>query len=54
MDMDDLIKQAQGALKNVSDEQIEEGAEMLKGKTPDQFDSFVDKAADFLESQNDK
>jgi hypothetical protein len=54
MDMDDLIKQAQGALKNVSDEQIEEGAEMLKGKTPDKFDSIVDKAADFLESQNDK
>jgi len=54
MDMDDLMKQAQGALKNVSDEQLEQGADAVKDKTPDQFDSFVDKAADFLESQNDK
>jgi len=54
MDMDDIIKQAQGALKNVSDEQIEQGADAVKGKTPDQFDALVDKAADFLESQNDK
>lgn len=54
MDMDDIIKQAQGAMKNVSDEQIEDGAEMVKDKTPDQFDGLVDKAADFLEGMNDK
>ena len=54
MDMDDIMKQAQDALKNVSDDQIEGGAEMLKGKTPDQVDGLVDKAADFLEGMNDK
>ena len=54
MDMDDIIKQAEGALKNVSDEQIEDGAEMLKDKTPDQVDGLVDKAADFLEGFNNK
>ena len=54
MDMDDMLKQAKSALNNVSDEQIDEGAEMLKGKTPDQVDDLVDKAADFLEGMNDK
>jgi len=54
MDMDDIIKQAEGAIKNVSDEQIEDGAEMLKDKTPDQVDGLVDKAADFLEGFNNK
>ncbi len=54
MDMDDLMKQAEGAIKNVSDEQIEDGAEMVKGKTPDQLDGLVDKAADFLEGFNNK
>ena len=53
MDMDDIMKQAQAALGNISDEQIDQGAEMLKDKTPDQADSFVDKAADFLQGQND-
>ena len=54
MDIDDLMKQAEGAMKNVSDEQIEDGAEMLKDKTPDQVDGLVDKAADFLEGFNNK
>ena len=54
MDMNDIMKQAEGALKNVSDSQIEEGADMLKGKTPDQVDGLVDKAAKFLEGMNDK
>ena len=54
MDMDDLMKQAEGAIKNVSDDQIEDGAEMVKDKTPDQIDGLVDKAADFLEGFNNK
>ena len=54
MDMDDLMKQAEAAIKNVSDEQIEDGAEALKDKTPDQVDGLVDKAADFLEGFNNK
>jgi hypothetical protein len=54
MDMDDIMKKAQDALQNVSDEQIQDGAEMLKDKTPDQVDGLVDKAADFLEGLNDK
>ena len=52
--MDDIMKQAQGALKNVSDDQIEQGADALKDKTPDQIDGLVDKAAEFLEGMNDK
>ena len=54
MDMDDIIKQAEGAMKNVSDYQIEDVAEKVKDKTPDQVDGLVDKAADFLEGFNDK
>jgi hypothetical protein len=54
MDMDDIIKQAEGAIKNVSDDQIEDVAEKVKDKTPDQVDGLVDKAADFLEGFNDK
>ncbi|MFT4028497.1 MAG: antitoxin [Protaetiibacter sp.] len=54
MDINDIVQQAQGALKNVSDEQIKQGAEFLKDKAPDQIDGIVDTAAGFLESQNDK
>ena len=54
MDIDDLVNKAKDALANVSDEQIEGASEHVKDKTPDQVDGLVDKAADFLQGQNDK
>ena len=54
MDADDMMKKAKDMLGNVSDEQIEDVAEKIKGQTPDQVDGLIDKAADFLEGQNDK
>ncbi|MGC4174104.1 hypothetical protein [Demequina sp.] len=54
MDTNDMMKKAQEMLGNVSDEQIDEYAEQLKGKTPDNMDDKVDMAADFLKDHNDK
>jgi len=52
MGIDDLVSKAKDALHNVSDEQIEDAAEKVKDKTPDNIDGMVDKAAEFLEGQN--
>lgn len=48
-----MLAKAKDALANVSDEQIDGAAETLKDKTPDQVDGLVDKAAEFLQGQND-
>ena len=53
MDIDDLVNKAKGALSNVSDDQIEDVAEKVKDKTPDNVVGIVDTAADFLKGQND-
>ena len=53
MDIDDLVNKAKDALSNVSDDQIEDVAEKVKDKTPDNVDGIVDTAADFLKGQND-
>lgn len=54
MGIDDMMDKAKEMLGNVSDEQIEDVAEQVKDKTPDQVDPMVDKAADFLQGMNDK
>ena len=54
VDFGELADKAQEALKNVSDEQIEQAADFIQDKVEDKHDGLVDKAAEATKNLNNK
>ena len=51
MGLDDIIRQAKDL---ATDERIDQAAEAIKAKTPDNIDSIIDKVADKAQDLNNK
>ena len=54
VDFGELADKTQEALKNVSDEQIEQAADFIQDKVEDKYDGLVDKAAEAAKNLNNK
>ncbi len=54
VDFGELADKTQEALKNVSDEQIEQAADFIQGKIEGKYDRRVDKAAEAAKNLNNK
>lgn len=55
MDINDMVNKAKDALggEEAAEDKIQQAAEFIKDKTPDQADEWVDKAADLAHDQVD-
>lgn len=53
MDIGDIVEKAKGAVKNVSDEQIDQAKDFLSEKVDPKLEQIVDKVAEQAKKLND-